>query len=97
MSLSQVLCAQARHSRQDKDCLEVSNLRANHSNRRRFTATWIDPLLLLHSLLFLFHNTSKEVEVVFPNGKKTKAATGAKLKDVASKAGYKPNYGCEVR
>ena len=40
--------------------------------------------------------TSKEVEVIFPNGKKTKAATGAKLKDVASKAGYKPNYGCEV-
>ena len=35
--------------------------------------------------------------MIFPNGKKTKAATGAKLKDVAAKAGYKPNYGCEVR
>ena len=62
------------------------------------------PTFLLTSFWFLFTviklthflYISTEVEVIFPNGKKTKAATGAKLKDVASKAGYNPNYGCEV-
>ena len=37
-----------------------------------------------------------EVEVVFPNGKKAKANVGDKLSVVAQKAGFKPNYGCEV-
>ncbi len=36
-----------------------------------------------------------EVEVQFPNKKKIKAPSGTPLKDLAKKAGYKPNYGCE--
>jgi hypothetical protein len=37
-----------------------------------------------------------EVEVIFPGNKKCNAQTGAPLKAVAAKAGFKPNYGCEV-
>lgn len=36
-----------------------------------------------------------EVEVQFPNKKKVKAPSGTPLKDLAKKAGYKANYGCE--
>ena len=36
-----------------------------------------------------------EVDLVWPNGKKSKAAGGSTLKEAAAKAGFKPNYGCE--
>ena len=36
-----------------------------------------------------------QADVAFPGGKKTKANSGAPLKTVASKAGYKAAYGCE--
>lgn len=35
-----------------------------------------------------------DVEIVFPNKKKAKAAAGSPLKDAAKKAGFKPNYAC---
>ena len=34
-----------------------------------------------------------DVEVIFPNNKKVKVATGSSLKDAAKKAGFTPNYG----
>ena len=36
-----------------------------------------------------------DVEITFPNNKKTKVAAGSSLKDAAKKAGFSPNYGCE--
>lgn len=36
-----------------------------------------------------------EVEVIFPNNKKVKVASGSALKEAAKKAGFSPNYGCE--
>ena len=36
-----------------------------------------------------------DVEVIFPNNKKVKVPSGSALKEVAKKAGYSPNYGCE--
>ena len=39
--------------------------------------------------------TYAEVEIIFPNNKKIKAASGSSLKDACSKAGFSPNYGCE--
>ena len=50
---------------------------------------------------FPLRSTSKftlsmaDVEITFPNNKKTKAAAGSSLKDAAKKAGFTPNYGCE--
>jgi ferredoxin len=41
------------------------------------------------------HLNMADVEVVFPNNKKVKVATGSSMKDAAKKAGYSPNYGCE--
>jgi ferredoxin len=36
-----------------------------------------------------------DVELVFPNKKKVKVASGSSLADAAKKAKYSPNYGCE--
>ena len=44
---------------------------------------------------FLTRARMADVEITFPNGKKTKAAAGSSLKDAAKKAGFSPNYGCE--
>ena len=44
---------------------------------------------------FLTRARMADVEITFPNGKKTKAAAGSSLKEAAKKAGFAPNYGCE--
>eukprot|EP01035_Chromulina_nebulosa_P017827 gene17827-23438_t len=36
-----------------------------------------------------------DVEIIFPNNKKVKVASGSTFKDAAKKAGFSPNYGCE--
>ena len=35
------------------------------------------------------------VEIIFPNNKKVKVASGSTFKDAAKTAGFSPDYGCE--
>ncbi|KAJ1412510.1 hypothetical protein B484DRAFT_455308 [Ochromonadaceae sp. CCMP2298] len=35
-----------------------------------------------------------DIELIFPNKKKVKAAPGTPLKDACKKAGFVPSYGC---